>query len=83
MFREFVVAKELAEEQFDRDVRLAWHIEVLQRQRKLPPLKQLLIAQSRKGPQTEHERRAAIDDFRGLHGLTSKRVRLVKRDMVH
>jgi hypothetical protein len=82
LYREFAVAKQRIDEDFDRDVRLAWSIAAFQRQEKLPDLKTLL-AHGKPLSQTESDRRAVIDEFRGRHGLTSKRVRLIRRDVVH
>ena len=75
------MAKQRLDEQFDRDLRLAWTVAALSRQEKLPDLKTLTAHKPQ--AQTEAQRREMIEEFRGRHGLTSKRVRLVRRDVVH
>lgn len=63
-------------------MRLAWHIAILERQKKIPPLKELLVSHQRH-TQTDTERRAVFEDIRARLGFSSKRVRLVRREVVH
>lgn len=65
--REFVVAKRKRDDDTDRDVRLAWSIAALQRQKKLPSLQSLLNS-SRKRLQTVDEQRAMLEILSGKYG---------------
>lgn len=57
MWVEFEAAKARQKQQIQRDLVLAWHIEALQRQKKLPALEDLLRTRRR---QTVGEQRAML-----------------------
>lgn len=68
MFRELVVYREQAQDQHDRDASLAWLIEMLHRQKKLPALKTLL-ARREAAPQSTGQMRTMLHVLSAQYGL--------------
>jgi len=74
LFREFVVSKQRQEDEHDRDMRLAWTIEGLRRQKKLPALKSLLTKR-RARTQTVHEQRAMLEILSAQYGIPLRKAK--------
>lgn len=81
LFREFVFAKRSYEEDYNRDVRLAWHVAALMRQEKLPRLESLLIRRPQK-PSTRKEylaaQRSMLKALSDRYGIPLRKTTLIR-----
>jgi hypothetical protein len=73
LVREFVVADTRRLDEHDRDMRLAWHIAALQRQKKLPDEKKLRARRVR-GRQTLREQFMVVKTLSEQYGIPVRRV---------
>lgn len=65
-----------------RDLSLAWHIEALHRQKKLPALKAMLPQRLRAAeqPQSVKHHLVMLEMIGAKHGIKLRKTRLVKRE---
>lgn len=67
LFRELVAATQRRDDEYDRDMRLAWRIAVLDRQKTLPKLETLLSKRGTK--QTAAEQRGMLHLLSAQYGI--------------
>ena len=77
-------AKRRADNELNRDMRIAWNTAMLQRQRQIPALEKLLIKDRRPTAQTAAQQTAIAKSIADLYGGTvarrnPKRVRMIRR----
>jgi hypothetical protein len=73
LYREFVAAMERRTDQRDRDLYMAWHVEALSRQKKMPTLESLLRKKS-SAAQSVSQMRDVLATLSKQYGIPLKQV---------
>jgi len=72
--REFEAAKLRRQDEFDRDMVQAWHVEMLHRQKKVPPLESLLRAKRAARAPTRDQQLAVMHILSAQMGIPLRKV---------